>query len=153
MADPTSPVNETLSLTSTIVSAYAGRNQMSQGELPELIRSAHAALNGISGNAPQADEIEAAKPTGPLVPAVPIDQSVTEDAIICLGDGKSFNTLKRHLRTAFDMSPQDHREKWGLSKDDPMVAPFYSACRSETAKKIGLGKNAAPKRKTRAKAK
>lgn len=137
--------NELLGMASDIVSAYVGRNQLSQGELADLIVSVHGTLSGLSGQPVEvADE---ATPSAPLVPAVPIDQSVTDDAIICLEDGKAFKTLKRHLRTSYDMSPEEYREKWGLSKTYPMVAPSYSKRRSDTAKAIGLGQRAAPKPK------
>ncbi|KMW59677.1 transcriptional regulator [Candidatus Rhodobacter oscarellae] len=124
-------------LAADIVAAYASRNQIAQAELPDLMRSVHATLNGLSGDAQDVHETtETARPD----PAVPIDASVTPDAIICLEDGKSFKTLKRHLRSAYDMSPEEYRERWGLSPDYPMVAPNYSAKRSATAKAIGLGR-------------
>lgn len=151
MSDPQKTEAETaselLSMTASIVSSYASHNQMAQSELSELIVSVHSTLSGLSsdGSAQVAGKEE---PDAPLVPAVPIDRSVTDDAIICLEDGKPFKTLKRHLRTAYDMSPDEYRAKWGLSKDYPMVAPNYSARRAETAKRIGLGrKPEAAKRK------
>ncbi len=128
--------DDVLVMAAEIVAAYASNNQMSQADLPDLIRTVHDTLNGLAGGAPAAEAAAEAPP----VPAVPIDASVTPDAIICLEDGKPFKTLKRHLRTAYDMSPEDYRERWGLSKDYPMVAPNYSAKRAETAKKIGLGR-------------
>ena len=131
--------DEILTLTTEIVAAYAARNQMAQTDLPNLIQTVHSTLAGLAGLAPEVEEEEPVA-EAPLVPAVPIDASVTQDAIICLEDGKSFKTLKRHLRTAYDMSPEEYRERWGLSKDYPMVAPSYSAKRAETAKKIGLGR-------------
>lgn len=135
-----------LSMTTTIVSAYLSHNQMARTDLNDLISSVHGTLTGLSTGTstlePEAPVIEAA-PT----PAVPIDASVTPDAIICLEDGKAFKTLKRHLRVAYGMSPEDYREKWGLSKDYPMVAPSYSARRAETAKKIGLGRKPGSGRK------
>lgn len=134
----TSQDKELLGMASDIVSAYVSRNQLSQGELADLIVSVHGTLSGLSGNPVEAEEEVA--PPAPPVPAIPIDQSVTDDAIICLEDGKAFKTLKRHLRTAYDMSPEEYREKWGLSKTYPMVAPSYSKRRAETAKKIGLGR-------------
>ncbi|WP_172300517.1 MucR family transcriptional regulator [Pseudoruegeria sp. HB172150] len=134
---------EILNLTTEIVAAYASRNQMAQADLSSLIQNVHATLSGLSGVTP-AESIENA-PEAPPVPAVPIDASVTPDAIICLEDGKPFKTLKRHLRTAYDMSPEEYRERWGLSKDYPMVAPNYSAKRAQTAKRIGLGRK--PKKK------
>ena len=147
---------ENLQLASEIVSAYVSRNQIARDELTDLIRSVHGTLSGLASGTASSDGAEQA-PSAPLVPAVPIDQSVTEDAIICLEDGKAFKTLKRHLRTAYDMSPEEYREKWGLSKTYPMVAPSYSARRAETAKRIGLGRKPAaeakpaPKRKRAAK--
>lgn len=135
---------ELLSMTADIVAAYASHNQMAQTELSELITSVHGTLSGIATGGPGA-ATNPAEPDAPLVPAVPIDQSITEDAIICLEDGKAFKTLKRHLRTSYDMSPEEYREKWGLSKSYPMVAPSYSARRAETAKRIGLGRKPAAK--------
>ncbi|MDJ0825021.1 MAG: MucR family transcriptional regulator [Rhodobacter sp.] len=137
--------DDVLAMATDIVAAYASRNQMSQAELPDLIHSVHGTLRGLAageGNGSAADAPEA-----PPTPAVPIDASVTPDAIICLEDGKPFKTLKRHLRTAYDMSPEEYRERWGLSKDYPMVAPNYSAKRAETAKKIGLGRKPKTKKK------
>lgn len=142
---------ELLELSSDIVSAYVSRNQLSRDELADLIVSVHGTLSRLSGHAAPSDEDAAAN--APLIPAVPIDQSVTEDAIICLEDGKAFKTLKRHLRTAYDMSPEEYRAKWGLSKSYPMVAPSYSAKRAETAKAIGLGRKPAAEAQPKPKAK
>lgn len=137
-AEQTAPERDLISLTADIVAAYASHNQMAQSELTDLIGSVHSKLSGLAGNTDAVMGVSAAEaaPT----PAVPIDASVTPDAIICLEDGKPFKTLKRHLRTAYDMSPAEYRERWGLSKDYPMVAPNYSKRRAETAKKIGLGR-------------
>lgn len=136
--------DEILEMASEIVAAYASNNQMASSDLPGLIRSVHATLSDLSGGSAAAGEAEeAAAAEAPLVPAVPIDASVTPDAIICLEDGKPFKTLKRHLRVAYDLSPEEYRERWGLSKDYPMVAPNYSAQRAATAKKIGLGRKKA----------
>ncbi|KMW59839.1 transcriptional regulator, MucR family [Candidatus Rhodobacter oscarellae] len=126
-----------LGMTADIVAAYASHNQMAQSELTDLIASVHGTLTGLSSGATVGQDSAA---DAPLVPAVPIDASVTRDAIICLEDGKPYKTLKRHLRTAYDMSSDEYRERWGLSKDYPMVAPSYSERRAETAKKIGLGR-------------
>ena len=130
--------NSSLELVSKIVSAYVTKNSLSASELPQLIRTVHEALKrpGQAGIA-QAE------------PAVPIKQSVRPDHIICLDDGKKFKMLKRHLRSAYGMSPDEYRQKWGLPSDYPMVAPKYAAVRSELAKKIGLGRKAG--RKARAK--
>ncbi len=130
--------DDVLVMAAEIVAAYASNNQMSQGDLPDLIRTVYGTLDGLGSGT--GDGGAAAATEAPPTPAVPIDASVTPDAIICLEDGKAFKTLKRHLRTAFDMSPEEYRERWGLSKDYPMVAPNYSAKRAETAKKIGLGR-------------
>ncbi len=130
--------DDVLAMAAEIVAAYASNNQMSQGDLPDLITTVHGTLRGLAGGAGGAGADAAAET--PPAPAVPIDASVTPDAIICLEDGKPFKTLKRHLRTAYDMSPEEYRERWGLSKDYPMVAPNYSAKRAETARKIGLGR-------------
>ena len=134
---------DVLVMAAEIVAAYASRNQMAQTELPDLIQAVYGTLNGLAGSGSDNSAEVAAE--APPVPAVPIDASVTPDAIICLEDGKPFKTLKRHLRTAYDMSPEEYRERWGLSKDYPMVAPNYSKKRAETAKRIGLGRK--PKKK------
>ena len=127
-------VNETL-LESTveIVAAFVERNPVAPEALPGLIASVHAALKGLGQPEPVVETRE-------LVPAVPVKKSVQQDFIICLEDGKKFKSLKRHLRTAYGMSPDEYRAKWGLPADYPMVAPSYAASRSELAKKIGLGR-------------
>ena len=127
-----------LELVSKIVSAYVAKNSLSASELPQLIRTVHEALKRPGqGGIAQAE------------PAVPIKKSVRPDHIICLDDGKKFKMLKRHLRTVYNMSPDEYRQKWGLPSDYPMVAPKYAAMRSELAKKIELGRKAG--RKARAK--
>jgi predicted transcriptional regulator len=118
--------------TSQIVAAFVSNNETSTAELPTLIQAVHRALSGISSGAP---EPEARKD-----PAVSVRRSVTPDYLICLEDGRKFKSLKRHLRTKYDMSPEDYRAKWGLAKDYPMVAPNYAAARSALAKNMGLGK-------------
>ncbi len=129
-------VNETssLELVSKIVSAYVSNNSLPSGELPDLMSTVHEALQNPD---------QAASST--LEPAVPIRKSIRPDYVICLEDGKKLKMLKRHLRTAFNMSPVEYRKKWGLASDYPMVAPKYSARRSELAKKIGLGRKAGQK--------
>jgi predicted transcriptional regulator len=127
--------SSSLELVSKIVSAYVTKNRLSASELPELIRIVYEALNR-----PSQAEIAQAEP------AVPIKASVRPDHIICLEDGKKLKMLKRHLRTAFDISPDEYRQKWGLPSDYPMVAPNYAAVRSALAKKIGLGRNAGAKK-------
>ena len=120
-----------------IVASYASNNQMSQGDLPDLIRSVHATLTGLTGGAADTSQGEADTPPAP---AVPIDASVGKDAITCLECGKGFKTLKRHLTAEHGMNPAEYRARWQLSKDYPLVAPSYSKRRSQTAKDIGLGR-------------
>jgi predicted transcriptional regulator len=117
-----------------IVAAYVSRNLVPFGEIPELTRSIHATLVGLSngGGGTVAD--------GELRPAVPVKKSITDEWIVCLEDGKKFKSLKRHLKSAFGLSPEDYRRKWGLPSDYPMVAPAYSARRSGLAKQMGLGR-------------
>jgi predicted transcriptional regulator len=122
-----------LDTVAAIVSAYVSNNSVASSDLPSLIENVHQALlNVASGGAPEA---QAEPPT----PAVSIKKSITPDHLICLDDGKKFKSLKRHLRTHYDMSPQAYREKWGLPSDYPMVAPSYAQTRSDLAKKLGLG--------------
>jgi len=128
MTDGNSNVIE---LTSDIVAAYVSNNSVQASELPELIRSVHNALGNIA--------TPAAEPEARKDPAVPIKKSITPDAIICLEDGRKFKSLKRHLRTAYDLTPEQYRAKWGLPRDYPMVAPAYAAARSNLAKQMGLG--------------
>jgi predicted transcriptional regulator len=119
-------------LTADIVSAYLSKNSIPSSDLPTLIRTVHAALSGT----PQAQVKE---PEVPAVPAVPVKKSVTPDHIICLEDGKPFQSLKRHL-TKLGITPEKYREKWGLPSDYPMVAANYTTKRSEIAKGMGLGR-------------
>ncbi|WP_422007593.1 MucR family transcriptional regulator [Pyruvatibacter mobilis] len=123
---------EVVRLTADVIAAYVSNNEVSPADLPELIRSVHAALGGIGG-------AEAAQPAEKQKPAVPIKRSVTPDYIVCLEDGKRLKMLKRYLRSHYDMSPEDYRAKWNLPADYPMVAPNYSKQRSQFAKDIGLG--------------
>ena len=124
---------EILRMTTEIVSAYVSHNELPEGQIPEVIRSVFATLNAQKGS-------DGAPAQEPLKPAVSIRRSVTPDYIICLEDGKELKMLKRHLRTTYNMTPQEYRAKWGLSADYPMVAPNYAAQRSAFAKKIGLGR-------------
>lgn len=126
----------TVSLTTEIVAAYVSHNAISGENLGNFIVSVHEALN-------RAMNRNVEKPKEELVPAVPIKKSVTNDYIICLEDGKKFKSLKRHLRTHYDMSPEQYREKWGLAHDYPMVAPQYAEARSQLAKSMGLGRRPA----------
>ncbi|TIX01461.1 MAG: MucR family transcriptional regulator [Mesorhizobium sp.] len=126
---------ELLQMTTDIVSAYVSNNPVPVAELARIISDTYGAISKLRGApAPTAEE----KPT----PAVPIKKSVTPDFIICLEDGKKFKSLKRHLGTHYDLSPDAYRAKWGLPSDYPMVAPNYSATRSTMAKAIGLGRKA-----------
>lgn len=128
------PPNELLSLTSQIVSAHVGNNTVSNQDLPQLIEHVYRTLATIGTQA-------APQPERPQ-PAVPIKKSVTPDFIICLEDGKQLKMLKRHLKTAYNMTPEEYRERWALPADYPMVAPNYAKQRSKLAKEIGLGTRA-----------
>ena len=122
-----------IDLAADIVSAYVSNNTVSSSDLPGLIGEVYAALQRTSsGVAPE-------PMPEPLKPAVPVKKSVTPDYIVCLEDGKKFKSLKRHLRTQYNMTPEEYREKWGLPADYPMVAPNYAAARSRLAKEMGLG--------------
>ncbi len=122
-----------IELTVEIVAAYVAGNELPSSELPGLISTVYASLKNTQEGAPVVESKE-------LVPAVPTKKSVFPDHIVCLEDGKKFKSLKRHLRSSYDMSPDEYRAKWGLPADYPMVAPNYAAARSELAKKIGLGR-------------
>jgi len=135
--DATSSRQELLSLTTEIVASFAGNNALAMADLPALISSVFTALRS-SGEEQAAPVVEAP------VPAVPIKKSVQPGFIVCLEDGRKLKMLKRHLATRYNMTPEQYRERWGLGKDYPMVAPAYAAQRSELAKQIGLGRKAAP---------
>jgi predicted transcriptional regulator len=124
---------ELVAMTAEIVAAYVGSNTVATSELEGLISTVHASLKALGEPAPAPVARE-------LVPAVPIKKSVFPDYIVCLEDGKKFKSLKRHLRSAYNMSPEEYRAKWGLPADYPMVPPNYAAARSALAKKIGLGR-------------
>nr|WP_314261404.1 MucR family transcriptional regulator [uncultured Devosia sp.] len=128
--------HDLVELSSDIVSAYVAHNSVSLADLPKLIVDIHSTLRGLNG-------AEVQTPVEELKPAVPVRKSVAADYIICLEDGKKFKSLKRHLRTHYNLSPEEYREKWGLPADYPMVAPNYSATRSKLAKDNGLGRKAA----------
>ncbi len=119
-------------LTADIVSAYVSNNAVVSNDLPSLINDTYDALSKAAAKAAQPIVEE-------LNPAVPVKKSVMPDYIICLEDGKKFKSLKRHLRTHYDLTPEEYREKWSLPHDYPMVAPNYAAARSALAKKMGLG--------------
>jgi predicted transcriptional regulator len=123
---------EIIEMTAEIVAAYVENNTIALGDLPSLIQSVHRALASVSSG------VDAAE-VAPKEPAVPIRRSITPDHLVCLEDGRKFKSLKRHLRTKYNMSPEDYRSKWGLAKDYPMVAPNYAKARSELAKQMGLG--------------
>lgn len=121
-----------IELAAGIVSAYAANNSVSSSELTKLIADVHGALARAANGAPEVRE-------EPLKPAVPVKKSIHPDYLICLEDGKQFKSLKRHLRTRYNLTPDEYRAKWGLPSDYPMVAPNYAASRSELAKSMGLG--------------
>lgn len=125
-------------LTAQIVKAYVSKNHVTRDDLAPLIGIVYASLDFDAAKEPEA------APAAPLVPAVPVKKSVTPDYLICLEDGKQFKSLKRHLKTHYDLTPEAYRQKWGLAPDYPMVAANYAAKRSELAKSIGLGRKAAP---------
>jgi predicted transcriptional regulator len=123
---------EILTLTTEIASSYVSNNKLEQDEIPQLIDSIYKSLSSVNSVAPHLAE----RPQ----PAVPIKRSLTDDYIICLEDGKKLKMLKRHLKTSYNMTPEEYRERWGLPADYPMVAPSYAKRRSSLAKDIGLGK-------------
>ena len=122
-----------IQLTADIVSAYVSNNTVSSAEIPALISQVYSALMRVS------TVTAVAAPAEPLKPAVPIKRSITPEYLICLEDGKKFKSLKRHLRTQYQMTPDQYRAKWNLPADYPMVAPKYAAVRSQLAKQMGLG--------------
>lgn len=121
---------ELLELTTEIVAAHAGNNAVAPADLPRLIQDVYRTLAQVGGASPAAERPR---------PAVPINKSVSADYIVCLDDGKKLKMLKRHLKAAYDMTPDQYRERWGLPPEYPMVAPNYAKHRSNLAKKIGLG--------------
>ena len=123
-----------LDLTTNIVAAHVSHNSVSAQDLPTLIRDVYQSLATVG----EPKESEPERPT----PAVPIKRSITPDYLICLEDGKKLKMLKRHLKTAYDMTPEQYRERWGLAADSPRVAPNYAKQRSQLAKEIGLGTKA-----------
>lgn len=121
-----------IELTATIVSAYVGNHSVPSGEISNLIGQVYSALKRVSGG-------QVVATAEPLKPAVPIKRSVTPEYIVCLEDGLKFKSLKRHLRTRYNMTPDQYREKWNLPPDYAMVASNYAAARSQLAKQMGLG--------------
>ncbi|MBV8338098.1 MAG: MucR family transcriptional regulator [Alphaproteobacteria bacterium] len=135
MAEPAPKIaeEELLRMTADVVAAYVSNNTLPTTQLAEVINAVYTSLKALEGQVaqPQAE---------PLKPAVPIRKSVTPEFLVCLEDGKKLKMLKRHLRSTYNMTPDDYRAKWGLPPDYPMVAPSYAERRSEFAKKIGLGR-------------
>lgn len=130
MADYSKP--NLVRMTAEVVAAYFHKNKLPADQVPEAIKAVHTSLSGLVG---QGDGRQTAKQ-----PAVPIRKSIKPDYIVCLEDGKRFKMLKRHLRVAYGLSPDEYRAKWSLPSDYPVVAPNYAAKRSAFAKKIGLGR-------------
>jgi predicted transcriptional regulator len=124
--------SELLEMTVEIVSSYVANNSLQAGELPDLIKTVHATIIGLT----HTPEVRSER----LEPAVAIAKSVTPEFIICLEDGRKLKMLKRYLRTRYDMTPEEYRAKWNLPPEYPMVAPNYAKLRSRHAKQIGLGK-------------
>jgi predicted transcriptional regulator len=136
MAEPAAPKtaeDELLRMTAEVVSAYVSNNTLATAQLADVIQAVYNSLRGLEGQVAEA-------PSEPLKPAVPIRKSVTPEYLICLEDGKKLKMLKRHLRSTYNLTPDEYRSKWGLAPDYPMVAPKYAEQRSEFAKKIGLGR-------------
>ena len=125
-----------IELTAEIVSAYVSNNNIASNDISALIGDVHNALHRTASGAVEPEQ-------EPLKPAVPIKKSVTPDSIVCLEDGKKFKSLKRHLRTHYDLTPEEYRDKWGLPADYPMVAPNYAKARSALAREMGLGQKRA----------
>ena len=123
-------ISELLEFTTEIVAAHAGNNTVAPEDLPRLIQEVYKTLSGLGGAQPTQERPK---------PAVAVKKSVFPDYIVCLEDGKKLKMLKRHLKTAYNMTPEEYRERWGLAADYPMVAPNYAKHRSTLAKKIGLG--------------
>ncbi|MEE8622943.1 MAG: MucR family transcriptional regulator [Alphaproteobacteria bacterium] len=127
----TTDSSELLALTTEIVSSHVANNTVAVNDLPQLIQQVHTTLAAVG----KATSLAVERPQ----PVVSIKRSVTPDYIVCLEDGRKLKMLKRHLKTAFNMTPEEYRERWGLPPDYPMVAPNYAKQRSSLAKKIGLG--------------
>ncbi len=128
------PDADYIQITADIVSAFVSNNAVRAGELPAIIEAVHSSLLKVS-------ELKTEEPVSEnKAPAVPVKKSITDDYIICLEDGKKFKSLKRHLSTAYNMSPDEYRAKWGLNRDYPMVAPAYASARSSLARQMGLGR-------------
>jgi predicted transcriptional regulator len=136
MAEPAAPrmaEEDLLRMTADVVAAYVSNNTLATGQLADVIHAVYNSLRGLEGQV-------AEPPAEPLKPAVPIRKSITPEFLVCLEDGKKLKMLKRHLRSTYNLTPDEYRVKWGLAPDYPMVAPKYAQQRSEFAKKIGLGR-------------
>jgi predicted transcriptional regulator len=130
------PLNDGLmQMTADVVAAYVSNNNIATAQLADLISAVYTSLRGIDGRQPE-------PASEPAKPAVSIKKSITPDYLVCLEDGKKLKMLKRHLRSTYNMTPDDYRAKWSLPPDYPMVAPNYAAQRSAFAKEIGLGRGA-----------
>ncbi|MBO6846423.1 MAG: MucR family transcriptional regulator [Maricaulis sp.] len=137
MTDSTLPDidrEELLRMTTDIVSSYLSHNSVPAENVPDLIKSVHSTMTGVSLSEEKAEQ--------KAKPAVPVSKSIADDHIVCLEDGKKLKMLKRYLRSQYNMSPDEYRQKWNLPSDYPMVAPAYSRKRSQFAKDIGLGRGA-----------
>lgn len=132
MSQEPNPEDPILAMSATVLAAYVGHHDVAQGDLPALARTIYQSLANAAG-----DEFVSVG----RGPAVPVEESITDSHLICLEDGKRFQSLKRHLRVAFGLTPDAYREKWGLPDDYPMVSPAYAQRRSELAKQSGLGKS------------
>jgi predicted transcriptional regulator len=146
MADSTAGRNddELRAMTAAVVAAYVSKNQVAAAQIAELIEAVYHSFRAFDG--------KAAAPGAPGKPAVPVKKSITPEFLICLEDGKKLKMLKRHLRTAYNLTPDAYRKKWGLSADYPMVAPNYAQARSAFAKRIGLGRGRGAAKRGRRKA-
>lgn len=123
---------EVLAMTCEIVASYVANNSIPMNDITPLVERVYATLSDVSEGASKSQETQ-------QEPAVPIKKSITQDYLICLEDGKKFKTLRRHLKTKYNMTPEEYRKKWGLPVDYPMVAPNYSKARSDLARSMGLG--------------
>lgn len=137
--------DEILRMAVDVVAAYLSNNQLPAGQIPEVINTVFRSLSSLDGTSAEVVQ-------EPAKPAVPIRRSVTPEHLICLEDGKKLKMLKRHLRTTYNMTPEEYRAKWNLPPDYPMVAPNYAKQRSEFAKQIGLGRKPGEKRRGRRRA-
>jgi predicted transcriptional regulator len=133
-AEKATEADEILRMTASIVAAYVANNPLPVNQISEVINTVFNSLRGVSGGSASSIPVETPKP------AVPVRKSITPEYLVCLEDGKKLKMLKRHLRAAYNLTPDEYRARWGLPPDYPMVAPNYAAQRSDFAKKIGLGR-------------